>query len=117
MRSSAMGVNPYEKTLHKLWNKISEPDWRTTLKGTTLLHHISRDTRPRDGRRFADYFKVLKRARKSRSSKKKLKYSYFNTKAVTASLYPAGEPYAAHCKSYFVYVTERLRCFTARFSE
>ena len=36
---------------------------------------------------------------------------------MTASLYPAGEPYAAHCKSYFVYVTERLRCFTARFSE
>jgi hypothetical protein len=38
--------NPYEKTLHKLWTKMLEPDWRTTVKGVGVLHRVSRDAKP-----------------------------------------------------------------------
>jgi len=37
--------NPYEKTLHKLWTKMLEPDWRTTVKGVGVLHRVSRDAK------------------------------------------------------------------------
>ena len=39
-RAKQPGVNPYEKTLHKLWNKIAEKDWRTTAKGVDILHRL-----------------------------------------------------------------------------
>ena len=47
-RARGPGVNPYEKTLHKLWNKIAEKDWRTTAKGVDILHRMARDCKPKD---------------------------------------------------------------------
>jgi hypothetical protein len=35
--------DPYYMTLHKLWTKMSERDWRTIVKSLYILHCISRD--------------------------------------------------------------------------
>jgi hypothetical protein len=33
-------------TLHKLWTKMSEADWRTVAKSLYILHTIARDSQP-----------------------------------------------------------------------
>jgi len=35
--------DPYHMTLHKIWTKLLEKDWRTVVKSLYLLHSISRD--------------------------------------------------------------------------
>lgn len=35
--------DPYYMTMHKLWTKMCEKDWRTTVKALYILHAISRD--------------------------------------------------------------------------
>jgi hypothetical protein len=118
-RARGPGVNPYEKTLHKLWNKIAEKDWRTTSKGVDILHRMARDCKPKDCKIFAEHVGRLKRARhvRGQSKKKKMLYRYFDPRGVVGSLDPAGEPYAAFVKAYFNFVMLRLKCFTARFDE
>lgn len=45
--------NPYYMTLHKLWMKMIERDWRTVVKSLYILHSISREAGADHGRRFA----------------------------------------------------------------
>jgi len=35
--------DPYYMTLHKLWTKMHETDWRTVTKSLYILHTILRD--------------------------------------------------------------------------
>jgi len=35
--------DPYYMTLHKLWTKMYETDWRTVVKSLYILHTILRD--------------------------------------------------------------------------
>ncbi len=35
--------DPYHMTLHKLWTKMTESDWRSVTKSLIILHSISRD--------------------------------------------------------------------------
>ena len=118
-RAKQPGVNPYEKTLHKLWNKIAEKDWRTTAKGVDILHRLGRDCRAKDCRTFADHIGRLKRARhvRAQSKKKKMLYRYFDPRGVVGSLDASGEPYGPFLKAYFNFVMLRLKGFTGRFSE
>ena len=34
-------TNPYRVTLRKLWAKLAEKNWRTTLKALYLLHSLA----------------------------------------------------------------------------
>lgn len=36
--------DPYHMTLHKLWTKLCEKDYRTVVKSLFILHCISRDS-------------------------------------------------------------------------
>ncbi len=38
-----MDGDPYYMTLHKLWTKMCEEDWRTAAKALVILHAVSRD--------------------------------------------------------------------------
>ena len=40
---SSADDDPYHTTLHKLWTKMCEKDWRTVTKSVFILHCISRD--------------------------------------------------------------------------
>ena len=113
-----MAVNPWEKTLHKLWNKVLEKDWRTTVKGIEILHRISRDARPKDAKKFAEYIKSMKKARYARSAKKKpLKHRYFSPRSALATVDENGAPYLPFIKAYYRFVMERMQLFTGRFGE
>lgn len=39
-------------TLHKLWTKMSEKDWRTVAKSLYILHTIERDCQMSDCQKF-----------------------------------------------------------------
>merc|ERR1740139_1404209 len=43
----------YDSVLRKLWNKMCEKDWRTTIKALYILHRFSADGAP-------DHQKALK---------------------------------------------------------
>lgn len=111
------GQNPYEKTLHKIWNKMIDPDWRTTLKGVGVLHRLSRGAKPKDRAAFATQASKLKKSRRAKSSKKNkmLKYKYFDVRALGASMSPPpseGLAYADFAEAYLAFVLARLADFT-----
>jgi len=111
--------NPYEKCLHKLWTKMTDPDWRTTAKAVGVLHRIARDARPQDRALFAAQAAKLKKSRRTKASKKTkaLAWRYLNDKAVGDSLNLGGEPYSEFVTAYFAFVSMRLASFTGRFEE
>jgi len=41
-------TNPYRVTLRKLWAKLAEKNWRTTLKALYLLHSLASKVEPED---------------------------------------------------------------------
>jgi hypothetical protein len=45
--------DPYHMTLHKLWTKMCEKDWRTVIKSLYVLHMISRECSTDACERFA----------------------------------------------------------------
>jgi hypothetical protein len=49
--------DPYYMTMHKLWTKICEPDWRTVTKSLYIVHCISRDSSVEACKRFASVVK------------------------------------------------------------
>ena len=49
--------DPYHMTLHKLWTKMCEKDWRTVVKSLYVLHSISRDCSTDACQRFATAIK------------------------------------------------------------
>lgn len=60
--------DPYYMTLHKLWTKMSEKDWRTVVKSLYILHCISRDSSTDACEHFASAIKDLS---KTKNPKKK----------------------------------------------
>ena len=51
--------DPYHMTLHKLWTKMCEKDWRTVVKSLYVLHCISRDCSADACQRFATAIKYV----------------------------------------------------------
>lgn len=44
-------------TLHKLWTKMAERDWRTVTKSLYILHCISRDSKAEVCKKFGTAMK------------------------------------------------------------
>ncbi len=57
VNQSTMEDDPYHMTLHKLWMKMTEKDWRVVLKSAHILHCISRDSSPDTCEKFASAIK------------------------------------------------------------
>mmetsp|Transcript_8459 Transcript_8459/g.26371 ORF Transcript_8459/g.26371 Transcript_8459/m.26371 type:complete len:504 (-) Transcript_8459:236-1747(-) len=51
--------DPYRVTLRKLWKKMVEKDWRTSLKALTLVHALSRSTPVRNSRALSRVLKNM----------------------------------------------------------
>jgi hypothetical protein len=49
--------DPYYMTLHKLWTKMTEKDWRIVTKSLYILHCISRESSKESCSHFADAMK------------------------------------------------------------
>lgn len=69
----------YDSVLRKLWNKMAESDWRTTIKALYILHRFSADGAPEHQAALKARLRELRRTRDP-----KRKDKYFNSKQLLA---------------------------------
>lgn len=103
----------YSSALRKLWSKMTESDWRTTIKAVYVLHRYSTD----GAREHQPALKQrLREMRRTRDPKKKAKY--FNTKQLLeGDSNPKNKSYRAFLARYAHYVLLRVQCFGGMFLE
>jgi hypothetical protein len=103
----------YDAVLRKLWAKMAEKDWRTTMKALYILHRFSADGAPD----HAPALKArLRELRRTRDPKRKDKY--FSSKLLLAGdSKPETIPYRAFMSRYAHYVLLRAQCFSGMFDE
>ena len=103
----------YDAVLRKLWSKMAEKDWRTTMKALYILHRFSADGAPE----HAPALKArLRELRRTRDPKRKEKY--FNSKQLLAGdNTPANAKFRAFMSRYAHYVLLRAQCFGGMFDE
>lgn len=98
-------------TLHKLWTKMSEKDWRTIIKSFYILHCISRDSSSEACQHFSQAMKTLARTR----NPKKPDQRYFDLKILTKDLDTGSQAYQQLIKAYSNYVFYRVKNFDGKF--
>lgn len=69
----------YDAVLRKLWGKMAEKDWRTTIKALYILHRFSADGAPEHAQALKARLRELRRTRDP-----KRKDKYFNSKQLLA---------------------------------
>lgn len=103
----------YDAVLRKLWSKMAEKDWRTTIKAVYILHRFAADGAPE----HAPALKArLRELRRTRDPKRKDKY--FNSKQLLAGdSNPDNIKYRAFMSRYAHYVLLRAQSFGGMFDE
>jgi len=103
----------YDAVLRKLWKKMSEKDWRTTIKALYILHRFSADGAPEHSGALKARLRELRR---TRDPKKKDKY--FNSKQLLqGDNKPESAKFRAFMSRYAHYVLLRAQCFGGMFDE
>jgi ANTH domain len=69
----------YDAVLRKLWGKMAEKDWRTTIKALYILHRYSADGAPEHAQTLKARLRELRRTKDP-----KRKDKYFNSKQLLA---------------------------------
>jgi len=105
--------DPYVMTMHKLWMKMSEKDWRTISKSLYILHCISRDCSVDACKRFADAVKDMSKTR----NPKKPDQRYFDVRIIGEEVDKNSETYELFMREYSKYVLTRSKFFSSRFEE
>lgn len=103
----------YDAVLRKLWSKMAEKDWRTTIKALYILHRFSADGAPE----HAPALKArLRELRRTRDPKRKDKF--FNSKQLLdGDNKPENLKFKAFMSRYAHYVLLRVQCFGGMFDE
>jgi hypothetical protein len=103
----------YDAVLRKLWGKMIEKDWRTTMKSLYILHRFSADGAPE----HAPALKArLRELRRTRDPKRKDKF--FNSKQLlSGDSGPEDIKFRAYMSRYAHYVLLRAQCFGGMFDE
>jgi ANTH domain len=103
----------YDAVLRKLWSKMAERDWRTTVKALYILHRFAADGSPD----HAPALKArLRELRRTRDPKRKDKF--FNMKQILAGdITPDNVPYRTFMSRYANYVLLRTQFFSGMFDE
>lgn len=103
----------YDAVLRKLWGKMCERDWRTTMKALYVLHRFSADGAPEHA---ASLKARLRELRRTKDPKRKDKF--FNSKQLLAGdAKPENIKYRAFMSRYAHYVLLRVQCFSGMFEE
>mmetsp|Transcript_15028 Transcript_15028/g.28284 ORF Transcript_15028/g.28284 Transcript_15028/m.28284 type:complete len:671 (+) Transcript_15028:343-2355(+) len=103
----------YDAVLRKLWSKMVEKDWRTTIKALYILHRFSADGAPDHQAALKARLRELRRTRDPKRKEK-----YFNSKQLLAGdSTPANIAFRAFLGRYAHYVLLRAQCFGGMFSE
>lgn len=104
----------YDAVLRKLWNKMAEKDWRTTLKSLYILHRFSSDGAPDHQAALKARLRELRRTRDPKRKGEK----YFNSKSLQpADVAPEVKPFTEFMSRYGHYVLLRAQCFGGKFNE
>jgi hypothetical protein len=103
----------YDAVLRKLWGKMAEKDWRTSIKALYILHRFSSDGAPE----HAPALKArLRELRRTRDPKRKDKF--FNSKQLLAGDAKSENfKFRAFMSRYAHYVLLRTQCFGGMFDE
>jgi len=103
----------YDAVLRKLWSKMAEKDWRTTIKALYILHRFSADGAPE----HAPALKArLRELRRTRDPKRKEKF--FNSKQLLSGDNKEDTARVrAFMSRYAHYVLLRVQCFGGMFDE
>eukprot|EP00560_Eucampia_antarctica_P008126 CAMPEP_0197826046 /NCGR_PEP_ID=MMETSP1437-20131217/3053_1 /TAXON_ID=49252 ORGANISM="Eucampia antarctica, Strain CCMP1452" /NCGR_SAMPLE_ID=MMETSP1437 /ASSEMBLY_ACC=CAM_ASM_001096 /LENGTH=639 /DNA_ID=CAMNT_0043426301 /DNA_START=92 /DNA_END=2011 /DNA_ORIENTATION=+ len=103
----------YDAVLRKLWSKMTENDWRTTIKALYILHRFSADGAPDHQHSLKARLRELRR-----TVDPKRKDKFFNSKQLLAGdSSPATIKYRALLSRYSHYVLLRAQCFGGMFNE
>jgi len=103
----------YDAVLRKLWAKMAESDWRTTIKALYILHRFSGDGDPEHAAALKARLRELRRTKDS-----KRKDKFFNSKQLLAGdAKPDNIRYRAFMSRYAHYVLLRVQCFGGMFDE
>jgi len=104
----------YDAVLRKLWSKMVEKDWRTTVKALYILHRFSADGAPDHQAALKARLRELRRTRDPKRGKEK----YFNSKQLlSGDTSPENIPFRAFLSRYAHYVLLRAQCFGGMFTE
>mmetsp|Transcript_28088 Transcript_28088/g.36471 ORF Transcript_28088/g.36471 Transcript_28088/m.36471 type:complete len:794 (-) Transcript_28088:271-2652(-) len=112
VRTTPAEYDVYTPILKKLWAKMNEGDWRTTVKASYILHTFAADG-------MAYHAPLLKSRPKelSRQYNPKYKNNYFNLKQLVIEIPDQGSSYVDFTKRYLEYVLIRTKSFMAHFVE
>lgn len=103
----------YDSVLRKLWSKMVEKDWRTTVKALYILHRFSADGAPDHQAALKARLRELRRTRDPKRKEK-----FFNSKQLLAGdSTPADIAFRAFLGRYAHYVLLRAQCFGGIFTE
>jgi hypothetical protein len=98
-------------TMHKLWMKMNEKDWRTIAKSLYILHCISRDSSVEACQRFGETIKDMSKTR----NPKKPDQRYFDLRLVS-EVDATGEAFEDFLKDYAKYVLTRAKQFSNKYA-
>ena len=110
--SSNSDDDPYYMTMHKLWTKMYEKDWRTIAKSIYILHTIARDCQPDACERFSSALRDMVKTR----NPKKPDQRYFDANCLT-DLDDNSSEYEEYIQAYAKYVIYRMKSFTGKYVE
>ncbi len=110
-RSSAED-DPYHMTMHKLWTKMCENDWRTVTKSLYILHCISRESSVDSCQRFSMAVRSMSRTRNPKNPD----HRYFDISLISELDEPSSL-YSEFVNNYAQYVLLRSKVFSAKFEE
>ena len=103
----------YDAVLRKLWSKMAEKDWRTTIKALYILHRFAADGSPEHAAALKTRLRELRRTRDP-----KRKDKFFNSKQMVAGeTTPDNVKYRAFMARYAHYVLLRAQYFSGMFEE
>ena len=100
----------YFMTLHKLWTKMSEKDWRTATKSLYILHTILRDCQPDACAEFQLAFREMAKT----PNPKNPDHRYFDADKMGELLDAASVEYQEYETAYASFVFQRAKSFTGR---
>lgn len=103
----------YDAVLRKLWGKMAEKDWRSSIKALYILHRFSSDGAPEHAAALKARLRELRRTRDP-----KRKDKFFNSKQLLAGDAKAENfKFRAFMSRYAHYVLLRTQCFGGMFDE
>ena len=121
-------------TVHKLWTKMAERDWRTVVKALYILHCVSRDSMQESCKKLSNAIKwvfrifvtgivlsvlaffewcIIRVMSKSRNIKSP-DHLYFDI-SVISDLNDKGQPFEDFVSNYAKFVLYRAKTFSGRY--